>query len=142
MGLLWQPSVVRVYLDLLLECSNPETLEGAAGTLQNLTAPNWEPAQVLVCPSVRISVCLFILLSISSNLLTNLAKLFQIPTLLVQLLRETVRRDKGLSVITSLLRMSNDSVVRSTAVCLRNLATDSKNKELLGKWRDCSPASL
>ena len=45
-GLLWQPGVVRVYLDLLLECSNPETLEGAAGTLQNLTACSWEPAQV------------------------------------------------------------------------------------------------
>ena len=50
-GLLWQPSVVRVYLDLLLECSNPETLEGAAGALQNLTACSWEPAQVsaMVC---------------------------------------------------------------------------------------------
>ncbi|KAL5267729.1 hypothetical protein ACHWQZ_G004690 [Mnemiopsis leidyi] len=93
-GLLWQPSVVRVYLDLLLECSNPETLEGAAGTLQNLTACSWEPAQ---------------------------------------LLREAVRREKGLSVISSLLRMSNDIVVRSIAVCLRNLASDSKNKELLGQ---------
>ena len=45
-GLLWQTGVVRVYLDLLLECSNPETLEGAAGALQNLTACSWEPAQV------------------------------------------------------------------------------------------------
>lgn len=45
-GLLWQPVVVRIYLDLLLECSNPETLEGAAGALQNLTACSWEPAQV------------------------------------------------------------------------------------------------
>ena len=47
-GLLWQPFIIRVYLDLLLECSNPETLEGAAGTLQNLTACNWEPAQVIL----------------------------------------------------------------------------------------------
>ena len=46
-GLLWQSGVVRVYLDLLLECSNPETLEGAAGALQNLTACSWEPAQVV-----------------------------------------------------------------------------------------------
>ena len=45
-GLLWQTSVVRPYLDLLLECSNPETLEGAAGSLQNLTACGWQPAQV------------------------------------------------------------------------------------------------
>ena len=45
-GLLWQPTVVRTYLDLLLECSNPETLEGAVGALQNLTAPSWQPAEV------------------------------------------------------------------------------------------------
>ena len=51
-GLLWQPAVVRVYLDLLLECSNPETLEGAAGALQNLTACSWEPAQVPLSESV------------------------------------------------------------------------------------------
>ena len=37
-----------MYLDLLLECSNPETLEGAAGALQNLTACSWEPAQVKI----------------------------------------------------------------------------------------------
>ncbi|XP_063685934.1 catenin delta-2-like isoform X3 [Bolinopsis microptera] len=93
-GLLWQSGVVRVYLDLLLECSNPETLEGAAGALQNLTACSWEPAQAI---------------------------------------RETVRKEKGLSVITSLLRLPNDLVVRATAFCLRNLAIDHKNKELLGK---------
>ncbi|KAL5266517.1 hypothetical protein ACHWQZ_G003780 [Mnemiopsis leidyi] len=93
-GLLWQTGVVRVYLDLLLECSNPETLEGAAGALQNLTACSWEPAQAI---------------------------------------RETVRKEKGLSVITSLLRLPNDLVVRATAFCLRNLAIDLKNKELLGR---------
>lgn len=92
-GLLWQPNVVRVYLDLLLECSNPETLEAAAGALRNLTASVWEPAQFL---------------------------------------RESIRKEKGLSVITSLLRMSNDTIVRSTAVCLVNLSQDPKNKELLG----------
>ena len=85
--------VVRVYLDLLLECSNPETLEGAAGALQNLTACSWEPAREI---------------------------------------REAVRKEKGLSVITSLLRLPNDPVVRATAFCLRNLAVDPKNKELLG----------
>lgn len=95
-GLLWQTGIVRVYLDLLLECSNPETLEGAAGALQNLTACSWEPAQAI---------------------------------------RETVRREKGLSVITSLLRLPNDLVVRATAFCLRNLAIDLKNKELLGESR-------
>jgi len=69
-------------------------LEGAAGTLQNLTASTWEPAQIL---------------------------------------REAVRKEKGLSVISSLLRMTNDSVVRSIAVCLRNLALDPRNKGLLAE---------
>ncbi|KAI8513134.1 Plakophilin-4 [Branchiostoma belcheri] len=38
--LLWQPEVVRPYLSLLLECSNHDTLEAAAGALQNLSAGN------------------------------------------------------------------------------------------------------
>ena len=48
------------------------------------------------------------------------------------MIREAVRKEKGLAVITSLLRMQNDNVVRSTAICLRNLAADLKNKALLG----------
>ncbi|GFS82697.1 catenin delta-2 [Nephila pilipes] len=44
MALLWQPEVVQSYLSLLSECSNPETLEAAAGAIQNLTACYWEPS--------------------------------------------------------------------------------------------------
>ena len=40
--LLWLPSVVHVYLPLLSDCSNPETLEAAAGAIQNLAACEWE----------------------------------------------------------------------------------------------------
>lgn len=40
--LLWHPLVVRPYLNLLAESSNPATLEGAAGSLQNLSAGNWK----------------------------------------------------------------------------------------------------
>ncbi|XP_072045066.1 catenin delta-2-like isoform X2 [Amphiura filiformis] len=39
--LLWQPEMVKPYLSLLSECSNPITLEAAAGTLQNISAGDW-----------------------------------------------------------------------------------------------------
>ena len=39
---LWHPAVVRPYLAVLAECSNPDTLEGAAGALQNLAAGSWK----------------------------------------------------------------------------------------------------
>nr|XP_010586374.2 catenin delta-2 isoform X1 [Loxodonta africana] len=40
--MLWHPSIVKPYLTLLSECSNPDTLEGAAGALQNLAAGSWK----------------------------------------------------------------------------------------------------
>ncbi|XP_028989760.1 plakophilin-4-like [Betta splendens] len=40
--LLWHPMAVKPYLNLLAESSNPATLEGAAGSLQNLSAGNWK----------------------------------------------------------------------------------------------------
>lgn len=36
--------VVHSYLQLLQSCSNPETLEAAAGALQNLAACYWQPS--------------------------------------------------------------------------------------------------
>ena len=42
MELLWQPGVVEVYLLLLNDASNPETLEAAAGGIQNLAACDWQ----------------------------------------------------------------------------------------------------
>uniref|UniRef100_H3DJQ9 Catenin (cadherin-associated protein), delta 2b n=1 Tax=Tetraodon nigroviridis TaxID=99883 RepID=H3DJQ9_TETNG len=39
--MLWHP-IVKPYLTLLSECSNPDTLEGAAGALQNLAAGSWK----------------------------------------------------------------------------------------------------
>ncbi|VVC28829.1 Hypothetical protein CINCED_3A007441 [Cinara cedri] len=44
MELLWQPEVVQAYLSLLQSCSNPETLEAAAGAIQNLSACYWQPS--------------------------------------------------------------------------------------------------
>lgn len=42
--LLWQSEVVKPYLALLSGCSNPETLEAAAGAIQNLAACYWQPS--------------------------------------------------------------------------------------------------
>lgn len=44
MALLWQPEIAQCYLALLSECSNPETLEAAAGAMQNLAACYWQPS--------------------------------------------------------------------------------------------------
>lgn len=41
---MWQPEVVQLYLALLQSCSNPETLEAAAGAIQNLAACYWQPS--------------------------------------------------------------------------------------------------
>ncbi|XP_041673816.1 catenin delta-2-like, partial [Drosophila eugracilis] len=43
-GQLWQPEVVQYSLSLLQSCSNPETLEAAAGAIQNLSACYWQPS--------------------------------------------------------------------------------------------------
>ncbi|XP_068604431.1 catenin delta-2-like isoform X2 [Brachionichthys hirsutus] len=44
--MLWHPTIVKPYLTLLSECSNPDTLEGAAGALQNLAAGSWKVGTV------------------------------------------------------------------------------------------------
>lgn len=46
--MLWHPSVVKPYLTLLAESSNPATLEGSAGSLQNLSAGNWKVRGLLL----------------------------------------------------------------------------------------------
>ncbi|XP_068165290.1 plakophilin-4-like isoform X2 [Antennarius striatus] len=93
--LLWHPMVVKPYLNLLAESSNPATLEGAAGSLQNLSAGNWKFSSYI---------------------------------------RAAVRKEKGLPILVELLRMDNDRVVCSVATALRNMALDSRNKELIGKY--------
>jgi len=41
---LWQPELVEMYLPLLSDCSNTDTLEAAIGAVQNLTACEWQPS--------------------------------------------------------------------------------------------------
>ena len=45
--LLWQPEIVRSYLSIMAEASNPETLEGSAGAIHNLTACAWRVRSIL-----------------------------------------------------------------------------------------------
>ncbi|PKU41031.1 armadillo repeat protein deleted in velo-cardio-facial syndrome isoform x2 [Limosa lapponica baueri] len=45
--LLYQPDVVRLYLSILTESQNFNTLEAAAGALQNLSAGNWMVSAVV-----------------------------------------------------------------------------------------------
>lgn len=47
MDLLWHKDIVRLYLQLLQESSNPDTLEAAAGAIQNLAACDWQVCFVL-----------------------------------------------------------------------------------------------
>ena len=70
MQLLWQPEIVNVYLPLLTDCENDETLEAALGALQNLTACSWKVCVcfcflcvcmcVCMCMFVYVCVCVFV----------------------------------------------------------------------------------
>ena len=44
-----------------------------------------------------------------------------------------MRKEKGLPIIVDLLTIEADRVVCATATALRNLALDTKNRELIGK---------
>uniref|UniRef100_A0A3Q0R498 Catenin delta 2 n=1 Tax=Amphilophus citrinellus TaxID=61819 RepID=A0A3Q0R498_AMPCI len=106
--MLWHPTIVKPYLTLLSECSNPDTLEGAAGALQNLAAGSWKVTLNLRC--------------------------FQIVCLWSVYIRAAVRKEKGLPILVELLRIDNDKVVCAVATALRNMALDIRNKELIGKY--------
>ena len=58
MSALWQPDIVCVYLPLLKDCTNPDTLEAAAGAIQNLSAGDWK-----VSACTRHCLCVLISLS-------------------------------------------------------------------------------
>uniref|UniRef100_A0A8C7GA93 Catenin delta 2 n=1 Tax=Oncorhynchus kisutch TaxID=8019 RepID=A0A8C7GA93_ONCKI len=104
--MLWHPSIVKPYLTLLSECSNPDTLEGAAGALQNLAAGTWKVWGLTLPTLSPWSVYI----------------------------RAAVRKEKGLPILVELLRIDNDRVVCAVATALRNMALDVRNKELIGKY--------
>uniref|UniRef100_A0A667ZR36 Catenin delta 2 n=1 Tax=Myripristis murdjan TaxID=586833 RepID=A0A667ZR36_9TELE len=113
--MLWHPTIVKPYLTLLSECSNPDTLEGAAGALQNLAAGSWKIELVYMHQSYSLS------LSCS-------------PCQWSVYIRAAVRKEKGLPILVELLRIDNDRVVCAVATALRNMALDIRNKELIGKY--------
>uniref|UniRef100_A0A669D878 Catenin (cadherin-associated protein), delta 2b n=1 Tax=Oreochromis niloticus TaxID=8128 RepID=A0A669D878_ORENI len=114
--MLWHPTIVKPYLTLLSECSNPDTLEGAAGALQNLAAGSWK---------VRINTNKCLLTSLSTS---------PCPAQWSVYIRAAVRKEKGLPILVELLRIDNDRVVCAVATALRNMALDIRNKELIGKY--------
>lgn len=92
-ALLWNPETVKLYLRLLQESSNADTLEASAAAIQNLAACQFEGSQ---------------------------------------LVRTTVRQEKGLSVLTELLKVKDEKVLAAVATALRNLVLDQANCELVG----------
>lgn len=52
-ALLWHPTVIEPYLSLLQSSSNPATLEGAAGAIQNLTSLTFWPPSVEIRSTIR-----------------------------------------------------------------------------------------
>uniref|UniRef100_A0A8C2FIW8 Plakophilin 4 n=1 Tax=Cyprinus carpio TaxID=7962 RepID=A0A8C2FIW8_CYPCA len=117
--MLWHPSVVKPYLTLLAESSNPATLEGSAGSLQNLSAGNWKVKKKT---------------KTKKNLKSKFKGTICVPLLFAVYIRAAVRKEKGLPILVELLRMDNDRVVCSIATALRNMALDVRNKELIGKY--------
>ncbi|XP_055965019.1 catenin delta-2 isoform X6 [Sorex fumeus] len=118
--MLWHPSIVKPYLTLLSECSNADTLEGAAGALQNLAAGSWKGWAEDV-----------------AGMADALRSLPDGAPCLPQwsvYIRAAVRKEKGLPILVELLRIDNDRVVCAVATALRNMALDVRNKELIGKY--------
>lgn len=126
---LWHPSVVKPYLTLLAESSNPATLEGAAGSLQNLSAGNWK-VRSTSCGSTAARLCRES--SPPSRQLGNVTMMC-LHGQFAAYIRAAVRKEKGLPILVELLRMDNDRVVCSVATALRNMALDVRNKELIGE---------
>uniref|UniRef100_A0A7E4UV98 Fibronectin n=1 Tax=Panagrellus redivivus TaxID=6233 RepID=A0A7E4UV98_PANRE len=93
-ALLWHPDTIKLYLRLLQESSNSDTLEASAAAIQNLAACQFEG-------SVQV--------------------------------RQTVRQEKGLSILTELLKVQDEKVLTAVATALRNLVLDQSNCELIGK---------
>lgn len=50
-------------------------------------------------------------------------------------IRSALRQEKGLSAIADLLTYDSERVVKAASGALRNLAVDSRNKELIGESR-------
>uniref|UniRef100_A0A674PQ23 Catenin (cadherin-associated protein), delta 2b n=1 Tax=Takifugu rubripes TaxID=31033 RepID=A0A674PQ23_TAKRU len=144
--MLWHPTIVKPYLTLLSECSNPDTLEGAAGALQNLAAGSWKWS-VYIRAAVRKEKGLPILVELLridndrvvcavATALRNMALDIRNKELIGKYaMRDLVHRLPGGSNATSLLgkTMSDDTI---TAICCALHEVITKNMENTKALRD------
>jgi len=107
--------VIQPYLSLLSNSSNPETLEGAAGAIQNLSACYWQPSIDIRAAVRKEKGKDHSMVDVGSSI-WHFSEFFL-----------------GLPILVELLRMEIDRVVCAVATALRNLAIDQRNKELIGE---------
>uniref|UniRef100_A0A8D0D8N7 Catenin (cadherin-associated protein), delta 2b n=1 Tax=Sander lucioperca TaxID=283035 RepID=A0A8D0D8N7_SANLU len=145
--MLWHPTIVKPYLTLLSECSNPDTLEGAAGALQNLAAGSWKWS-VYIRAAVRKEKGLPILVELLridndrvvcavATALRNMALDIRNKELIGKYaMRDLVHRLPGGSTNSSILAgktMSDDTI---TAICCALHEVITKNMENTKALRD------
>uniref|UniRef100_A0A8B9RE16 Catenin (cadherin-associated protein), delta 2a n=1 Tax=Astyanax mexicanus TaxID=7994 RepID=A0A8B9RE16_ASTMX len=142
--MLWHPSIVKPYLTLLSECSNPDTLEGAAGALQNLAAGSWKWS-VYIRAAVRKEKGLPILVELLridndrvvcavATALRNMALDVRNKELIGKYaMRDLVHRLGGTANSTASKTMSDDTV---TAICCALHEVITKNMENAKALRD------
>uniref|UniRef100_A0A3Q3BGB0 Catenin (cadherin-associated protein), delta 2b n=1 Tax=Kryptolebias marmoratus TaxID=37003 RepID=A0A3Q3BGB0_KRYMA len=146
--MLWHPTIVKPYLTLLSECSNPDTLEGAAGALQNLAAGSWKVRwSVYIRAAVRKEKGLPILVELLridndrvvcavATALRNMALDIRNKELIGKYaMRDLVHRLPGGTTNSSLVgkTMSDDTI---TAICCALHEVITKNMENTKALRD------
>uniref|UniRef100_A0A7N5ZYY2 Catenin delta 2 n=1 Tax=Anabas testudineus TaxID=64144 RepID=A0A7N5ZYY2_ANATE len=142
--MLWHPTIVKPYLTLLSECSNPDTLEGAAGALQNLAAGSWKWS-VYIRAAVRKEKGLPILVELLridndkvvcavATALRNMALDIRNKELIGKYaMRDLIHRLPGSSSRPPSKAMSDDTV---TAICCALHEVITKNMENAKALRD------
>uniref|UniRef100_A0A669F3L3 Catenin delta 2 n=1 Tax=Oreochromis niloticus TaxID=8128 RepID=A0A669F3L3_ORENI len=142
--MLWHPTIVKPYLTLLSECSNPDTLEGAAGALQNLAAGSWKWS-VYIRAAVRKEKGLPILVELLridndkvvcavATALRNMALDIRNKELIGKYaMRDLIHRLPGSSSSSNNNAMSDDTV---TAICCALHEVITKNMENAKALRD------
>uniref|UniRef100_A0A3P9CN98 Catenin delta 2 n=1 Tax=Maylandia zebra TaxID=106582 RepID=A0A3P9CN98_9CICH len=142
--MLWHPTIVKPYLTLLSECSNPDTLEGAAGALQNLAAGSWKWS-VYIRAAVRKEKGLPILVELLridndkvvcavATALRNMALDIRNKELIGKYaMRDLIHRLPGSSSSPPSKAMSDDTV---TAICCALHEVITKNMENAKALRD------